>query len=92
MKESFIMKKVIEAVFSGYLNNLFEGIMPKYSAASTEEEYEEVWESFSKDLPEEKRIEYSNLKIDSEYEIVKREFNNAFRLGFMLCAEAFLGE
>lgn len=86
------MKKVIEAMFAGYLNDLFEEIMPKYSATSTEEEYEEVWNSLSTNLPEEKRVEYSDLKNDSKYEIVKREFNNAFRLGFMLCAEAFFGE
>ncbi|MGN1480732.1 hypothetical protein [Porcipelethomonas sp.] len=86
------MKKVMDAMLSGYLNDQFEEIMPKYSITKTENEFNELWESMIKDLPDEVSKKYSDLRVDSDYENVKREFTNAFRLGFILCAEVFLGE
>ena len=86
------MKKVIDAMFSGYLNDQFEELIPKYAITSAEKEFDALWNSFNDKLPKEERVKNSELKTDSEYEIVKREFQSAFRLGFILCAEVFLGE
>ncbi len=86
------MKKVIETMFSGYLNDQFAELMPKYIMSSREQEFDKLWDALNKDLPEVNRINNSELKMDLEYEIGKREFHNAFRLGFILCAEVFLGE
>ncbi len=86
------MKKVIDAMFSGYLNDQFEEFMPKYSITSTEEEYDKFLKDMTQSMSNEKKRQFYNLKNDSEYEIIKREFTNAFRLSFILCAEVFLGE
>lgn len=86
------MKKVMEAMFSGYLSDQFEVVIPKYKITPTEKEFDNLWNSINDKLPKEERSKNSELKTNSEYEVIKREFTNAFRLGFILCAEVFLGE
>ncbi|MBE6845056.1 MAG: hypothetical protein E7508_04985 [Ruminococcus sp.] len=86
------MKKVIETVFSGYLNDQFQEFMPPYGTSKSEDDFHKLWNNMTKNLPAEESKKYSDLRNDCEYEITRREFINAFRLGFMLGAEVFSNE
>lgn len=86
------MKKIMEAMFSSYLNEQFTEIMPKFKETEAEKEFDSLWNIINSKLSHEERCKNDQLKIDSDYEVGKREFLNAFRLGFILCAEVFLSE
>lgn len=83
------MSKIIDAVYMAYIQNEVEGISPAHPMSKDEEKLDKFLNSV---IPKDRQLEHDLLRIDVNCEHDAREFKNAFRIGFMLCAEVFLNE
>lgn len=86
------MKKVIENLFGAYLNNVFNDVVPEYSAGEKRKEFDKLWKKLNANFTVDEQNSNHMIMCDADYESGLSEFYNAFRLGFILCAEVFLSE
>lgn len=86
------MDGMIETMYSNYLSGEFKKIVPEYKSGEAENKFDELWENLNNGLPNDECVRNCEIMCDAVYESDKRTFRDAFRLGFLLCAEVFLRE
>lgn len=86
------MESMIELLFSAYLSNGFDKVVPKYQYGEAEKKFDTLWDKLNSELTNDEKRENGEVLCDATYENDKRTFRDAFRLGFLLCAEVFMHE
>ena len=87
------MKKVLETIFLNYLNDGFEAVTPpKREMSRNAQKFYKLWDKLNADLSTDEQNENYSLMGDADYDSELVVFSNAFRLGFMLCAEVLMNE
>ncbi len=84
--------KIIDTIFSGYLNDQFNEFVPEYKMTEKEKNYDKLWSDMTKELSNEERKKYYDLRVDADYERDTITFTDAFKLGLMLGMEVFGNE
>lgn len=84
------MKKVIEEMYSNYLNDSYNDIIPSFKFGSKRKEFEKLWDKLNKNFTAEEQNQNYTVLRDADYETGLFDFTNAFRLGFLFCTEIYL--
>lgn len=86
------MKKIIEEMYSNYLNDSYKDIIPSFRLGSKRKEFEKLWDKLNKNLTAEEQNQNYTVLRDANYETGLFDFTNAFRLGFLFCTEIYLSK
>lgn len=86
------MEKVIETMYSNYLNGNYNALIPSFNPGNKRKEFDKLWDKLNKNLTTEEQNQNYTVLRDANYETGLFDFTNAFRLGFMFCTEIYLSK
>lgn len=84
--------KVIEEMYSNYLNGGYSDIVTPFQLGEKRKEFAKLWDKLNKSLTPEEQNQNCIVLRDANYETGLFDFTNAFRLGFMFCTEIYLSK
>ena len=86
------MKKVIETMYSNYLNDEYSNIVTSFKPGDKKKEFNKLWDKLNKNLTPEEQNQNNLVLRDANYEAGLFDFTNAFRLGFLFCTKIYLSK